>query len=153
MTKSIAALATLILAATTMLTSAAEAGFRVHLGFGGLPPYMTDYNKEAAQERSRAARKHAYRAARRHETAPVHVAKKSSDSVAKVAETVETTPAKVAEIENSSISVAQVETAQTTPSEPVETAEATPSEPQVAHTVDCKKFFPTVGLTLSVPCE
>jgi hypothetical protein len=155
MTKSIGALATAILAATTLLSSAAEAGFRVHFGFGGGPaPYLTDYNKESAYEH-KAARKH-YQAARRHETSPVRTAKKSSpatESVAKVEDKTETAPAKLAETENSSISVAQAEVAQAATAQPIETAAATSSEPKTAAAIDCKKFFATVGMTLTVPCE
>jgi hypothetical protein len=33
-------------------------------------------------------------------------------------------------------------------------AEATPAEePKVSRNVGCKKFFPSVGMTLTVPCE
>jgi len=157
MTKSIVALATAILAATTLLSSAAEAGFKVHFGFGGGPaPYLTDYNKESAYEH-KAPRKH-YQAARRHESEPVPTAKKhTSENVAqvedKVEEKTETAPAKLAETENSSISVAQAEVAQAATAEPVETAVATSSEPKTAASLDCKKFFATVGMTLTVPCE
>jgi len=152
--KSLIAIATAILAATTLLTSTAEAGFRVRL-FGGVPPYLTDYNKQAAQQHRR-ARKH-YQAARRHHTAPAHVTKKAArtDDVAKVEKKTEA-PAKVAETENSSISVANsVTTADAKPAtaEPVKTAAATPSEPQAERKIDCKKFFATVGMTLTVPCE
>ena len=37
--------------------------------------------------------------------------------------------------------------------EPVTTAETKKSAPAVAQKLDCKKFFPSVGLTLTVPCE
>jgi hypothetical protein len=152
MTKSIIAIATAILAATTLLSPAAEAGFRVGFGFGGgVPPYLTDYNKQAASEHKR-SKKRAYRAARRHETAPAKVTKKAS-SAAKVdnkaeekkVETVE----KVAQSENSSISVAQATPEPKTVAETVETVAAS----QPARSIDCKKFFATVGMTLTVPCE
>jgi hypothetical protein len=158
-TKSIVAIATAILAATTMLASTAEAGMRVHLGFGGLPPYLTDYNKEAAYETRRRAQKRAYRAARRHQQAPVRAAKKAT-SIAKakaepeVEVEVEKAPAKAAQMENSSISVASLSktTADAEPvDEPVKTA-AIPSEPEARH-IDCKKYFPAVGMTLTVPCQ
>jgi hypothetical protein len=158
MTRSIIALATAVLAATTLLSPAAEAGFKVHFGFGGGPaPYLTDYNKESAHGYKPARKR--YQAARRHEAAPVRAAKKPSktESVAevedKVEEKTESTPAKIAETENSSISVAQAEVAQEPSSEPVETVAATDQPNTVARSIDCKKFFPTVGLTLSVPCE
>ena len=37
--------------------------------------------------------------------------------------------------------------------EPVKTPETKKSEPAVAQKIDCKKFFPSVGLTLTVPCD
>ncbi len=151
MTKSLVAIAAAILAATTMLASTAQAGMRVRLGFGGLPPYLTDYNKEAAYETRRRAQKRAYRAARRHKQAPVRTAKKApAESVAKAEPKLEKAPAKVAETENSSISVASVSETNAE-AKPVETA-AIPSEPE-ARSIDCKKFFPAVGMTLTVPCE
>jgi hypothetical protein len=156
MTKSLVAIATAILAATTFLSSAAEAGFRVGIGFGGgVPPYLTDYNKQSASEHKAAKKR--YRAARREENAPVRAAKKksaASTSVAKAEKVeTETAPVKTAETENSSISLEQVDVAQKTPADPVQTAEATSSEAPAARQIDCKKFFPSAGLTLTVPCE
>jgi hypothetical protein len=150
MTKSIIAIATAILAATTLMTSAAEAGFKGHFGFGGGPaPYLTDYNKEAAYETRKRAEKRAQRAARRHE-APAKITKKSAPAVAKVEDKkVEEKIDTAAVSENSSISVAQAAPKQATAAEPVKTAAA--DEP--ARSIDCKKFFATVGMTLTVPCE
>jgi hypothetical protein len=149
MTKTIIAIATAILAATTLITSAAEAGFKGHFGFGGGPaPYLTDYNKEAAYETRKRAQKRAQRAARRHE-APAQVTKKAAPAVAKVEKKVEKTVETAAVSENSSISVAEVATKQAKTAEPVKTAAA--DEP--ARSIDCKKFFATVGMTLTVPCE
>ena len=144
MTKTIIAIATAILAATTLMTSAAEAGFKVHMGFGGVPPYLTDYNKEAAYETKKRAQKRAQRAARRHE-APAKVTKKAAPAVAKVEKKVET----AAVSENSSISVTEGASKHASAAEPVTTAAA--DEP--ARSIDCKKFFATVGMTLTVPCE
>jgi hypothetical protein len=150
MTKSIIAIATAILAATTLLSPAAEAGFRVGFGFGGgVPPYLTDYNKQAASEHKR-SKKRAYRAARRHDAAPAKVTKKKASSVAKVETKVEEKKVeKVAQSENSSISVAQATPEPKTVAETVETVAAS----QPARSIDCKKFFATVGMTLTVPCE
>jgi hypothetical protein len=69
--------------------------------------------------------------------------------VAKVEKTVEKTLETAAVSENSSISVAEVATKQAKTAEPVKTAAA--DEP--ARSIDCKKFFATVGMTLTVPCE
>jgi hypothetical protein len=152
MTKSLVAIATATLAAATLLSSGAEAGFRIGVGFGGgVPPYLTDYNKQAASEHKAKKR---YRAVRREESAPVRAAKKKSatgTSVAKAdkVEKIETAPVKTAETENSSISLEQVDVAEKAPLEPVKTAAAAPTTRQI----DCKKFFPSAGLTLTVPCE
>ena len=80
--------------------------------------------------------------------------KSENSSVASVAVTPVTEQAKVetkvdaktARSENSSISLASTEAAATAKApETVKEAAAKP--------VDCKKFFPSVGITLSVPCE
>ena len=154
MTKSLVAIATATLAAATLLSSAAEAGFRIGVGFGGgVPPYLTDYNKQAASEYKAKKR---YRAVRREESTPVRAAKKKSATGASVAKAekvekieTETAPAKTAETENSSISLEKIDLAEKTTAEPVKTAAAAPT----ARQIDCKKFFPSVGLTLTVPCE
>jgi hypothetical protein len=64
-------------------------------------------------------------------------------------ETAKATPVDAdVENENSAISTASVDKSD------AETVELTPSdEPQVSKAVGCKKFFPTVGMTLTVPCE
>ena len=68
---------------------------------------------------------------------------------------------KVVTVESSSITVAAdpvkiTETKKTADAakviEPVKT-ETKKTEPAVAQKIDCKKFFPSVGLTLTVPCE
>lgn len=83
-------------------------------------------------------------------------AKSESSSVASVAETPVTEQAKVepkvevktARSENSSISVASTEEAA-----PAKTPVAAATKEASAKPIDCKKFFPSVGITLSVPCE
>ena len=62
-------------------------------------------------------------------------------------ETAKSAPVDV-ESENSTISTASVDKSDT---EKVELAPA--GEPKVSKAVSCKKFFPTVGMTLTVPCE
>jgi hypothetical protein len=83
-------------------------------------------------------------------------AKSENSSVASVAVTPVTEQAKVetkvdaktARSENSSISVASTDEAA-----PAKTPVAATTKEASAKPVDCKKFFPSVGLTLSVPCE
>jgi hypothetical protein len=159
MTKSLLTLATVLLAATTMLTSAAEAGFKVRLGFGGPLPSFTAYGNSGSYGRN--CHKRAYRTAH-YDKAPVRVSRKAALSapVAQADEKSEadTAPVTVAAVEeNSSIVVGPTEPAkvmaETKAVEPVKTASATPSEAPAEHKIDCKKFFPSVGMTLSVPCE
>jgi hypothetical protein len=84
------------------------------------------------------------------ETAPVKkVAKNENSSISAAAQVATTEPAKdepkVARNESSSISLASTEVA--APAKVENTKEA------AAKPVDCKMFFPSVGITLSVPCE
>jgi hypothetical protein len=154
MNKSLFAIATAALAVTTLFTSAAEAGFKIRLGFGGPLPAFTAYSNSGYYGR-KLCKKRSHQIVRREEKAPARVAKKSggSTSVAKVEEKPETTDqTAAAEQENSSISVAEAVVAENKSAEPVKTAAAT-SEPVASPKIDCKKFFASVGMTLSVPCE
>ena len=157
MNKPLIALAATI-AAFAASVSQAEAGFRIGIGFGFPIGAFSHHNSYEAP-------RHIYRA----ERAPVRARKlqpkqeiaKSDD--ASVAQNENSSIAiaadQVASVENSSISVASepvkiTETQKTAEAakaiEPVKTAEA--KKPAVAK-LDCKKFFPSVGLTLTVPCE
>jgi hypothetical protein len=51
-------------------------------------------------------------------------------------------------IENSTISTASLDNDET-----IETEVEAKDEPEISSNVGCKKFFPTVGMTLTVPCE
>lgn len=158
--------ATLAIAATV---SQAEAGFGIRIGFGGFGHgggYTPKYS----------APRHVYRAqrapVRARKVQPTAVAKEEVKSVESVAQNENSSIAiaadKVASVENSSITVSSTETKTVEPVkitetkktaetaktiEPVKTAETKKSGPAVAQKVDCKKFFPSAGLTLSVPCE
>lgn len=145
MTKSAFAIAIAIFTFATMLASTAEAGFKVRLGFGGPLPfqghqYSNDYQPKTYKKRT--YRKVERRAApRKVETAKAQPAKE-----------IETAPVAQAETENSSITTARAETTETaaveTTDETVETASVdAPKE------LGCKKFFASVGMVLSVPCE
>jgi hypothetical protein len=76
---------------------------------------------------------------------PVKVAK--TEPVAKVEKKVEKVAAKAIESENSSVTLASV----------ADTADvakpATEDKQATAKSTDCKKFFASVGMTLTVPCE
>lgn len=87
------------------------------------------------------------------EAAPVKTeAKNENSSISATAQVAATEPAKVepkaARNENSSISLASTEVAATAKAAVAETTKEAAAKP-----VDCKKFFPSVGLTLTVPCE
>jgi len=148
MTK-IFAITTALLAAVTMFASGAEAGFKIRLGFGGPLPAFTAYGNSGGHY----APKRRYQAARHYEKAPVRVTRK-----AKIAKAVEDEPeakvvAKAAETENSSIAAAATQVSAVTTPAPVETAAATLEDVEPGAKIDCKKFFPSVGMTLTVPCE
>ena len=167
MNKSLVALIVALIATATMFSSAAEAGFKIHLGFGGPLHGFTGNGGGYSQ-------KHYHRKryiARRVKKEKVYVAKRkvSEPKVAKVEkvskpEVVATAPIVepdvIADSENSSITTAALETVDTTASvatdtvAPVEVkADAATKPEKAASKLDCKKFFPSVGMTLSVPCE
>ena len=180
MNKSLIALATAA-AAIVATVSQAQAGHGFHIGFGfGAPPIFNSYGNGGYAPR---CNRHVYRVERVQERTPVHAARKAQPTadVAKTedkpAETVAqnenssiaVAAANVASVENSTITVASTdeakkvepvkitETKKTAEAakaiEPVTTAETKKSAPAVAQKLDCKKFFPSVGLTLTVPCE
>lgn len=159
--KSLAALLAALIA-TTLFAATAEAGFKVRLGFGGPLPAFTAYgNSGGSSYGSKHCDKPAYRAAaRRRQHENVRVSRKAAPEpkVAKVEEPVAAPAVEGAELENSSISTATKSAAVQTQTGEAKSAEATipDTKKQVAavkEDVGCKKFFPSVGMTLSVPCE
>ena len=60
---------------------------------------------------------------------------------------------RAAEKENSTISAAPLETDKTVEQNTVETVVEPKDEPKTTKNLDCKKFFPAVSMTLTVPCE
>lgn len=173
MNKTLVAIATAILAATTLFGSAAEAGFKVRIGFGFPIGGFSAHNGSGYGEHRR-HRRHQY--VQRKVKKKIHVTKAPSRTTKEVAKaepevnTVPETASKAAETENSSIATAAVETTEPTTEEtaPENTAETTAETAKVAaetagtttadgpktvNKLDCKKFFPSVGMTLSVPCE
>jgi hypothetical protein len=157
MRRSLAAIATALLAASTLFATAAEAGTKVRLGFGFPLGSFTAYGNSGGgyQKPRRAKRQHYVRSKAKSD---VKVTRKSTatKSLAKAQPTsepkAEVQANEAAETENSSISAAAVAPEDTGAVEAVpETPEAKPNAP--AKKEDCKKFFPSVGMTLSVPCE
>jgi len=147
MTRTILSAATALFAAITVFASAAQACISCNyvpevvntpVYSHGAPHYAKKRVYEAAKKQARPAKKQIVE--RESALKKVETAK---------AEPVEAAPAETeAETENSTISTASVDESETV------AAEATPTEePKVSSNVGCKKFFPTVGMTLTVPCE
>lgn len=177
MNKSTIAIAAAVLAAATGFASSAEAGFKIHLGFGGPLSFFGHGNSGGYSQRHYTRRSYV---ATRSVAKKVHVATKKAEPTEEVAkvETPEVVaalpvaePITTAEIENSSITTAAVDPSLvTSPETPATTAAVEPLEaatlpvkpaaeasgPKLeksASKLDCKKFFPSVGMTLTVPCE
>ena len=149
MTRTILAIATAFLAVMTVFASAADAGFKVRLGFGGPLPAFTAHGPSKSYGAKRHKTKRIYKAAKRRKarTAKKRIVKRTT--TAKKVETAKTAPIKTeAENENSTISTASLDKNDT-----VETEATAKDEPKASRNVGCKKFFPTVGMTLTVPCE
>ena len=164
MTRTFLATATALIAAGTLLSSAAQACIsceyvpevvRAHQTNNDGPSYHKSHSYSASAERAvRASKKRiaksepvakSVKAAKvEKQDKPAKVAKVAKSESVKVAkaEPVEATPA---ETENSAITVAAADTAPK--DEPVAKAEVS------AKPTDCKKFFASVGMTLTVPCE
>ena len=147
MTRTILAIATAFLAVMTVFASAADAGFKVRLGFGGPLPAFTAHGPSKSYGQKRYSKKRSYRAKRKARTAKKRIVKRKA-----TVETAKTAPIKTdAENENSTISTASLDKNETI--ETIETKVIAMDEPKATRKVGCKKFFPTVGMTLTVPCE
>ncbi len=166
MNKSLLAIATATCALATIASPAAEAGFKIHFGFGGgfggshhhhhRHHYRPHYVVRPVQPKVYVTRK----------AKPIIIEKQI------VIEKPVTTVADAVHNENSSIALASADVAdsQATDSsekivvktdktavaaeKPAAVAEAAvASSPQPPKKLDCKQFFPSVGMTLTVPCE
>lgn len=165
MNKSLVALFAALIAAATMFASTAEAGFKIRLGFGGpLPSFTAHGNGGYAKRHYYRKRYIARRAAKKtvvaksKPSAPKVAKKEVSEPqvVAKAPAEVVEEPEVIADSENSSITTAALDPAVAgTQAAPVEVKAdaATAVEPKRTSKIDCKKFFPSVGMTLTVPCE
>ncbi len=146
MIKSLLAITTAVFALAT-IASTAEAGFKVRLGHGG-PFHKFNAHHNSHDYGRKTYRKRAHRKIRREKA---YVAKKTS-KIAVQAQAPKTDTANV-DWENSSITTANGNTVETAESpetrKPLETA-AIDDAPK---STDCRKFFPSVGMVVSVPCE
>ncbi|KAB2939313.1 MAG: hypothetical protein K8F92_09815 [Hyphomicrobium sp.] len=175
MNKSLVALIAALIAAATTFSSAAEAGLKIRLGFGGPLPHFTAHGHGHHHYKRKL-----YIARRVAKKKKVYVAKKATPSMSKVTkvekkvskpQVVATAPVVdeevdvIADNENSSITsaalepiedTAAIEPETTAPAEVKaagETAKVEAKPEKAASKLDCKKFFPSVGMTLTVPCE
>ena len=160
-----------LVAVATMYSPAAEAGLRIGFGFGGGSPFAHGngggYSKHHHHRKryiARRVKKQKVYVAKRKVSEPkvAKVEKVAKPKVIATAPVIE--PDVIADSENSSITTAALDTTAAVDPEtvtPVEVEvepkiiEAKPavSKPEKAAKLDCKKFFPSVGMTLSVPCE
>ncbi len=157
MTRTFIATATALIAAGTLLSSGAQACLSCEYVPEVVRPHATS---PLAYGRGDNAVSHGssggYSVKRRiAKSEPVAKLAKAADKPAKVAKVAKSEPVKVAkadpveataaESENSDITVAAADTA--AKEAPVAKVEA------AAKPTDCKKFFASVGMTLTVPCE
>ncbi len=155
MTRTILAIITAFLAVTTVFASAAEACLSCeHVPVvvrGSLTSdTATRYTKKRFYARSIAKAKARARASARARAIAAARAKTKAKAlaVAKAAAAKEVELSEPIDTENSTISTASLDKSETS-----DTEETTIEEPKVNKNVGCKKFFPTVGMTLTVPCE
>ncbi len=170
MNRNILAIATALIAAPAFFASAAQACISCeyvpevvrssstlpHTGHYYVPPRKA-VERNIAVERIAPAKKRIVKSepvaksVDTAETTPItKQAKNENSSISANAQVAVTEPveSKPARNENSSISLASTEAAA-----PKKAAVVEPEKQAAAKPVDCKKFFPSVGLTLTVPCE
>ena len=152
MTRRLIATAAALVAATTLLASGAQACIScehvppVVRSSSTLPHTGHYYAAEPYQNKARsaaAAKKRIVKSVTVAKPAKIAKAAKAEPVTIAKAEPVETNEAKV-DSESSSISVASTDVA---------AAAGETTKEAAAKPVDCKKFFPSVGMTLTVPCE
>ncbi|MEI9901475.1 MAG: hypothetical protein WDN31_16545 [Hyphomicrobium sp.] len=182
MTKLLALAAALALAFSTSISAAQAGGNGVRLGIGigvgalAIGAIANGAQRSEAREyqgrkKTRAARRE------REEQAPTRSTKKPKAEKTEVAEEETAVPVDSAKIDSETSSIASSgedaapavitgsaepatlpensSVALTSAEEPAppKTAAATTTASQGTKALDCKKFFPSVGMTLSVPCE
>jgi hypothetical protein len=158
MPKTILAIATAFLAVFSVFASAAEAGYCGGRGYGGpcaVGPSFGASTKSYSTKRFYGRRHLAKRkalAARQARAAAIARAKARAKAkaraAAKAAAAQRAEIAEAADAENSTISAALLDT-----EEIVKPTPKPKGQPKAPRNVNCKKFFPTIGMTLTVPCE
>ena len=158
MTRTILAAVTAFLALTTVFSPAADAGCLSceHVPVvvrGSLTSDTGSYYKKKRHYRRSIARAKAKARARAIAAAKAKAKARAIAAAKAKAKAKALAAAKAAaeqrlDDENSTISTASLDVSET-----IDTAETAPEEPKIRTNVGCKKFFPAVGMTLTVPCE
>jgi len=165
MTRTIMAIATAFLFVITVFASAADAGYCGGRGYGGpcgVGPsfgastksygakryYARAIARTKAKARARSIAAAKAKAKARAVAAARAKAKAKARAAAKAAAAEDVELAEEIRDENSTISTASLDKSEST-----DTEETPTEEPKVNKNVGCKKFFPAVGMTLTVPCE
>lgn len=159
MTKLLALAAALTIALSSSI-STAQAGMRVGIGIGvgglaigALGAMARNAHRSEPQYRERKKARTVRR--EREEKAPVRTAKDATSESSSIATQGDETAPEVitgstetqAQPENSAIALTSLDDPAPSKGASVETAS------QLSKSLDCKKFFASVGMTLSVPCE
>jgi hypothetical protein len=148
--KILTAAAAAFFALTSLIGSSAEAGFNLRIaapagtvhkaagcGGGSYGRIYRSYRPRSSSSVSRRVKAKSH-VASKPAAEPVTVAKEQAETKIEAASN--------AKVENSSISTSDGEVAEVKTSAPAKKVAASSD-------VGCKKFFPSVGMTLSVPCE
>ena len=153
MTRTILAIAATLLAAVTVFASAAEACISCeHVPVVVRGSTTSDAATPFFYVKKRSyTRKRFYRAAKKRKARPAKKRVVKRKTITEKIKTAKTAPIETKanpENENSTISTTSLDT-----DEIVEPKARPKAEPKVNKNVGCKKFFPSVGMTLTVPCE
>jgi len=143
MAKTLLAIAIAFFGAMTVLAPAAEACISCEYVPEVLNSTSKSNNPSRSYKSKRSTKKRTYTRTKKRKARP-----------AENVDTAKTTPIDVeTEDENSAISAASVQTNEAVVENTVETETKRKDKPRTTKNVGCKKFFPSVGMTLSVTCK
>ena len=134
-------IATASLTVSTVFYSVAEAGC-----------ISCDYVPSVAKSPAKASKAKRYKKKRKARSTKKRVVKRKT--TAKKVETKKTAPIKTeTDSQNSTISAGSLDNDETVEKNTVETVVEPKDESAATREIGCKKYFPTAGQTLTVPCE
>ena len=143
MAKTLLAIAIAFFGAMTVFAPAAEACISCEYVPEVLNSTSKSNNPSRSYKSKRSTKKRTYTRTKKRKARP-----------AENVDTAKTTPIDVeTEDENSAISAASVQTNEAVVENTVETETKRKDKPRTTKNVGCKKFFPSVGMTLSVTCK